>query len=243
MDIQYLNIKNKEIPIIIREYKTSKTIKMYFKNGIFTITKPKYVSKIQIDNMIRNSEDKIYENYIKVLQEKKEIKKWYEKENILYKGEELEIILSYTNNNNIRVKMDIVQKILRITIPSIIQEDEKEEYLNKAIKQLLKNNTQAMLQDKLPYWSNITGIKYNTVKVRDGISKFGSCKPKTQDLNFNARLIMLPENVVDAIIVHELCHIIHANHSKEFYNLVEKYIPNYYKINKWLKQNGNKILL
>ena len=53
---------------------------------------------------------------------------------------------------------------------------------------------------------------------------------------------MLNENIIDAIIVHELCHIVHANHGKEFYNLVRNYIPDYDEKNKWLKQNGNIIL-
>ena len=54
---------------------------------------------------------------------------------------------------------------------------------------------------------------------------------------------MLPEDKVDAIIVHELCHIIHSNHNKEFYELVKKYIPNYDEINKWLKENSKIILI
>ncbi len=54
---------------------------------------------------------------------------------------------------------------------------------------------------------------------------------------------MLPEDKVDAIIVHELCHILHNNHSKEFYELVKKYIPNYEEIDKWLKENSKAILI
>lgn len=53
---------------------------------------------------------------------------------------------------------------------------------------------------------------------------------------------MLPEYVIDAIIVHELCHLKYKNHSKEFYELVSKYIPNYKDIDKWLKINGKIIL-
>ena len=49
---------------------------------------------------------------------------------------------------------------------------------------------------------------------------------------------MLPQDKIDAIIVHELCHIIHPNHSKDFYNLVRKYIPNYDEINNGLRKMG-----
>ena len=53
---------------------------------------------------------------------------------------------------------------------------------------------------------------------------------------------MLPENIIDGIIVHELCHIIYPNHSNNFYKLVRKYMPDYDEINKWLKKNGGNIL-
>ena len=53
---------------------------------------------------------------------------------------------------------------------------------------------------------------------------------------------MLPEEQVDAVIVHELCHIKFKNHDKNFYNLVSEFIPNYKELDKWLKKNGNIIM-
>ena len=73
--------------------------------------------------------------------------------------------------------------------------------------------------------------------------KYGSCIPKTKALHFSSRLVMLKEEAIDAIIVHELCHIVHPNHSKDFYNLVESYIPNYKEIDKYLKENSKLITI
>ena len=56
-------------------------------------------------------------------------------------------------------------------------------------------------------------------------------------------MFKLRSNKIDAIIVHELAHIVYANHGKEFYNLVQKYIPNYFEIDKWLKKNNKKIMI
>ena len=92
------------------------------------------------------------------------------------------------------------------------------------------------------YWSKITQIDYNEVKVRDAITRYGSCMPTKKNLYFSSRLIMLPENIIDAIIVHELCHMRYKNHNKEFYDLVAKYIPNYKEIDRWLKKNGKIIM-
>lgn len=114
--------------------------------------------------------------------------------------------------------------------------------IDQNIKQIFKNETKKLIQKRLPYWSKITKVQYNSFKIGDAISKYGSCIPSTKALHFSNRLIMLPEDKVDAIIVHELCHIVHSNHSKEFYTLVKKYIPNYDEINKWLKQNSKIIL-
>ena len=66
--------------------------------------------------------------------------------------------------------------------------------------------------------------------------------PAKKNLYFFFFFIMLPEYVVDAIIVHELCHMKYKYHNKDFYDLVATYIPNYKEIDKWLKRNGKIIM-
>ena len=66
--------------------------------------------------------------------------------------------------------------------------------------------------------------------------------PSKKNVYFSSRLIMLPDDKVDAIIVHELCHMKFKYHNKDFYNLVQTYIPDYKEIDEWLKQNGKIIM-
>ena len=127
-------------------------------------------------------------------------------------------------------------------MPEIIQSEEIKQNVDKAIKKLFKCNTEALIKERLPYWSKITGLTYNQVKIRDATSRYGSCMPSKKNLYFSSRLIMLPEEVVDAIIVHELCHLVYKNHDKQFYGLVGQYIPHYKEIDKWLKTNGKMIM-
>ena len=84
-----LKIKDLEIPLNIQNYKRSKSIKLYFKEGILKVTKSPYVHKREVDKLIKNNEEKIYEEY-KKLKEKKSINstRWENGSNILYKGEE-----------------------------------------------------------------------------------------------------------------------------------------------------------
>lgn len=237
----FIQLKDKKVPIIIRNYRQSRVVKMYFKGSVLNISKPLRCSQNEVVKIIRDNEDKLYSQYNDIISlDSKEIKHWSDGEKIFYKGQEYVIKREKQDGQYLRIIIDEVNKNLRILSP-LKNEEEIKEYVDRAIKKLFKNNTEAMLMTKLPHWSNITKLEYKSFKVRDATTKYGSCKPRTRELYFSSRLIMLPEDIVDSIIVHELCHIVHKNHSKEFYDLVKKYIPNYDDIRKWLKVN-NKII-
>ena len=193
--------------------------------------------------ILKDDEEKLYEKYKKILaSEISTIKQWKTGEIFYYKGEEFTVIREYKNTNRMSVNLIPEQKQIIISLPENIEQEQAKIYVDKLIKKLLKSNTEVLIAERLPYWSKIMQIDYNEVKVRDAITRYGSCMPSKKNLYFSSRLIMLPEDKVDAIIVHELCHMKHKNHNKEFYDLVAKYIPNYKEIDKWLKINGKIIM-
>ena len=192
---------------------------------------------------LKLNEEDIYNKYKKITaSEINSIKQWKTGEKIYYKGEEYLIICQNTDKSLISINIQESQKEIIITKPEKISQDDLKINIDKAIKQLFKKNTEILIAEKLPYWSKITGFEYNQVKVRDAITRYGSCIPVKKNLYFSSRLIMLPSNVVEAIIVHELCHMKYKNHNKDFYNLVATYIPDYKEIDKWLKNNGKIIM-
>ena len=83
---------------------------------------------------------------------------------------------------------------------------------------------------------------YNRVGLTSARKKWGSCDNKHM-IRLNFRLIMLPMECIDYVCVHELSHMIFANHSSNFYNLVQQYIPNYFEIDKWLKKNVKRVMI
>lgn len=238
-----LEIKDKKINTIIRSYSNTKNIKMYFNGTVFNISKPKQVNNKKILEIIKQNEEEIYSKYLKInILSNSEIKHWVTGEKILYKGKYYEIKRKKSENNKIKIFIDNDNEIFDIYIPNNLKDEEIIKYnVDKIIKMIFKEETEKILQNKLKYWRNITKIDYASFNVRDAKSKYGSCKPLTRQLYFSSRLIMLPEDVISAIIVHELCHITHKNHSKEFYDLVKKFIPNYDEIDKWLKKNSKEI--
>ena len=241
MDI--LKIKDLEIPIEIKNYKNSKSVKIYFKGNVLQINKPPRLSKKTLTRILKDEEDGIYDKYKKILDsEVNSIKQWKTGEKIYYKGEEFTVIREETKLSRISVELKTESKELIVKVPKDIDQNLIKEYVDKVIKKLLKNNTEVLIAQRLPYWSQITGFDYNQVKVRDATTRYGSCMPSKKNLYFSSRLIMLPEDKVDAVIVHELCHMKYKYHNEQFYNLVQSFIPNYKEIDKWLKRYGKTIM-
>jgi hypothetical protein len=81
------------------------------------------------------------------------------------------------------------------------------------------------------------GVPYSRITIRDQKTKWGSCSRKG-NLSFNWRLILFPPRVLRYVVIHELCHLRHFNHSDRFWEMVEKFEPNYRDSVAWLKEHG-----
>jgi predicted metal-dependent hydrolase len=90
---------------------------------------------------------------------------------------------------------------------------------------------------RIDYFANQHNIKFNNVRLKAQKTLWGSCS-SDNNLNFNYLLMMAPISVIDYVIVHELSHTIHKNHSNNFWGLVESILPEYKKAKKWLKENN-----
>ena len=85
------------------------------------------------------------------------------------------------------------------------------------------------------------GISPSGISVRNFKSRWGSCDCRGQ-LLFNWNIIKAPHAIADYVVVHELCHLVHPNHSKDFWALVQKFDPAYQEHRDWLKQQGSALL-
>lgn len=90
------------------------------------------------------------------------------------------------------------------------------------------------ITDRVQYYGARMGVVYERISVRDQKTRWGSCSAKG-NLNFNYRLYYLPEELLDYVVVHELSHRRHMNHSKEFWQEVETYFPDYRTCRKRLR--------
>ena len=97
------------------------------------------------------------------------------------------------------------------------------------------------LPRRVAYFAPLVGVTYGRVTVRCQKSRWGSCSSKG-NLNFNCLLMLTPPDVVDYLVVHELCHRKEMNHSARFYQQVERVLPGYRVSQKWLKEHGSAII-
>lgn len=97
-----------------------------------------------------------------------------------------------------------------------------------------KKIAKEIIHEKLPLFAQYYGVIYKNVVIKNVTTRWGSCSSKG-NLNFNYKIALLPEELVDYIVVHELCHLKEMNHSKNFWQLVEEKIPNYRDLRKQLK--------
>lgn len=104
----------------------------------------------------------------------------------------------------------------------------------EALKGWYRQQAAVLVTERVEHYRKLLGEEVGAVRIKDVRSRWGSCSSK-RNLNFNWRLVMAPLEVLDYVVVHELCHLKEMNHSPAFWKLVEDILPDYRKQREWLK--------
>ena len=204
-----INGKNYPLEII---KKNNRNTYIRVKNGVIIATTNYLCTKKSIINLIKENEQSI----IKMIeQDEKKINK---KENFYYFGKKYDIVYGFSD--------------IEFTEDKIYAKDEKK--LTKYINDDICN----IFLERLNYWYQLfeEKIPKPNLKIRKMTTRWGVCNIKNHNVTLNYNLSQYDISCLDYVIVHELSHFIHPNHSKEFWALVEKYYPKYKECRKKLKE-------
>jgi len=140
-------------------------------------------------------------------------------------------IISYKKfllfGNRYDLKLSSVKKIqtskedMCIFMPKSTPEDK----IFAKLKAWYKKQAKQILEERTAYLSSLIKIAPNSIRINDTKGRWGACNSKGQ-ISFNFRVIMLEPQIIDYVIIHELCHLVEMNHSRRFWSLVSSFLPN-----------------
>lgn len=122
-----------------------------------------------------------------------------------------------------------------------IAENPQQPGLSTKELQTLAKQAAGELPEKVRIFAEKIGVSYGRITIRSQRTRWGSCSAKG-NLNFNCLLMLMPQEVQDYVVIHELCHRKHLNHSTDFWAEVERFCPDYRVHRKWLKDNGASLI-
>lgn len=149
---------------------------------------------------------------------------------------------SFVVTTPIRIKESVIEDFIIRKARWII---EKIEHFTKNPRLIITRHTVEEIKEykkqaiilarlRLAYWNTFYNLTYNNITIKNTKTRWGSCSSKG-NLNFSYKIVFLPQELSDYIIVHELCHLQEMNHSKDFWNLVAKTVPNHKSLRQKLK--------
>ena len=152
----------------------------------------------------------------------------------------------YAKRNEIeailRKKESWIRKhIEQIKLENAQNRENEIKYLTDQEIEELAERAVAYIPGRVAYFSKIIGVTYGRITIRNQKTRWGSCSSKG-NLNFNCLLMLMPSEIIDYVVVHELCHRKEMNHSKNFWREVEKILPDYKAAEQWMKNEGGQIM-
>jgi predicted metal-dependent hydrolase len=206
-----------------------KTLSLQINNNAELIVRsPNRLSIKKIEQFINEKSAWIDKNLNLIRTKKPQKPNYTENEKFLYLGNYYPLRL----NNNYSQGLSFDGEIFKLNINNANADTEFLFWYKNAFKKIAL--------PRLEYYAKKYNFNYQQVRFKAQKTVWGSCSG-VNNINLNYLLIGAPIAIIDYVIVHELCHIVHKNHSNNFWQLVFSILPNYKTSKRWLKENGYKL--
>lgn len=220
-------------PVRYVRRKNQKTMRLRVKEDEIVVSAPKHVSKREMAEFLAENEAWVHQHLRKFeekVDQRQSLVEEYENQ-LLVDGMWGEIKWHKSHPNRVRFIPQVDHTI--IAKPDYVS---KSEAKSMVYKMMAKNKLRPR------FWEIQREIKYpvNKLYIRSQKTKWGTCSSK-RNISLNKNLVKCPRWIQNYVIIHELCHLIHMNHSKKFWSLVESYLPEYRKAENWLDEHESML--
>ena len=232
-----LNIGDLVIPYILSDSKKTKHIRLIIDINGLRVVKPPKSKMHEVEKVLQAKSNWIYKHFMdfQTMKVDKTKRNWESGERVLYRGQKYNIMIFPHKEQATHINFN--GKRFEIFVNETVCENDRKILIENAFRKWYRKTANEAIKDRLDDYCKITGLTYNTMRIKEQKTRWGSCSNKG-NLNFNWKLIMSSQWVIDYVIVHEICHLRYLNHSKEYWAMVEMYMPNYKEAREWLKKNG-----
>lgn len=223
------------------KYSSRKTlgIRISPEEGVVVLA-PHRCNKIYIEKLLEEKSQWIEKNYLEMLKLKESMGDRNNIESIMFLGQTYPVYIRYSSLKKASVEFDGNTLCIRLNGLLQFNEDKRIKEIKAAIKNWYLNSAYTILSERTEYHAQKLGLKYNNIFIKDVKARWGSCSSKG-NINYNIKLMLMPLEVIDYIVVHELSHLVHMNHSKDFWCYVENYMEDYKEREEKLKSLSHEV--
>lgn len=207
------------------------------RDGQITVRPPKWMTPEQVDETVYSKRLWIYRNLAewRDLNASHVVREWVNGESFLYLGSQYRLQLVDEQDKPLKLK-DGRFCLLRSVI------DGGKEAAQEAFEQFYKDKGLVRISERVSYFADKVGVVPGNVIIKDTGYRWAACL-KNGDLQFHWKCLMAPLTIIDYIVVHELCHLHHRDHSVAFWNEVDKVLPDYRERKEWLRVRGAELAI
>lgn len=227
----YIEYNSEKIEFKIEKSKRKSICIIVKEDGDVVVRAPMRVSNRQILEFVQSKNKWICQ---KKLEQKRKFKVISFNQNDELKVLGKSYILDINFHNKRTSNVTIVNDRIVITIPNNLQDTEKKQILEKAYDKYILNIAKKEIPETIDKIANMVGLFPKELKIRNFKRAWGNCSNK-RIISINKNICKFSKSAIEYVCLHEICHLKYMNHSKDFWNMVEKYMPNYKKIEKEMK--------
>ena len=216
----------------VKRTNRKKTASIKIEQGVVQVIVPKNLPQKEIDDLLKQKSNWIRQKLI--IQQSVPLstpKEFVSGESFSYLGRNYRLKVLKGDLQPVKLK----QGYLQVTVP--MEQKSDQALIRKLLQDWYLDRASDKLEQKSIKYSEQMGVQPTKIKVKEYKSRWGSCNSRGE-ISYNWKIIMTPHRIVDYVVIHELCHLIHHNHSPEYWHQVRSIVPDYQDKRDWLKTNA-----